>query len=209
MGGHQEPLLDPVRRLYEESLQAHGTTSRAVGWNDEASQRLRFEKLAAVIASGESALRVNDLGCGYGAMFDFLAARFGDRLAAYHGIDISGEMVAAARARVRDARASFAASDTLHDDADYTFASGTFNVRMDASEEQWTAHVEASVLAMAAKSRKGLAFNLLSTYVDWRAERLYYADPCHFFDFCRRRVSRFVTLLHDYPLYEWTILVRT
>ena len=26
--------------------------------------------------------------------------------------------------------------------------------------------------------------------------------------FCRERISRYVTLLHDYPLYEWTIAVR-
>jgi hypothetical protein len=37
---------------------------------------------------------------------------------------------------------------------------------------------------------------------------LYYADPLFFFDYCKTRFSRFVTLIHDYPLYEFTILVR-
>ena len=37
---------------------------------------------------------------------------------------------------------------------------------------------------------------------------LYYADPCELFDRCKRRYSRNVALLHDYDLYEFTILVR-
>jgi hypothetical protein len=37
---------------------------------------------------------------------------------------------------------------------------------------------------------------------------LYYADPCDLFDLCKRRFSPQVTLLHDYGLYEFTILVR-
>ena len=37
---------------------------------------------------------------------------------------------------------------------------------------------------------------------------LYYADPCRLFDHCKRRYSRHVALLHDYGLYEFTILVR-
>ena len=46
--------------------------------------------------------------------------------------------------------------------------------------------------------RRGLAFNLLTTYVDWRKDDLYYADPGRYFDFCRRELSRYVTLVHDY-----------
>ena len=37
---------------------------------------------------------------------------------------------------------------------------------------------------------------------------LFYADPCWLFDQCKRRHSRDVALLHDYGLYEFTILVR-
>jgi hypothetical protein len=39
-------------------------------------------------------------------------------------------------------------------------------------------------------------------------KHLYYADPCAIFDLCKRRYSRNVALLHDYGLYEFTIVVR-
>jgi len=44
--------------------------------------------------------------------------------------------------------------------------------------------------------------------VDWKQDNLYYGDPFLFFDYCKRNISRYVSLLHDYPLYEWTIIVR-
>jgi hypothetical protein len=39
-------------------------------------------------------------------------------------------------------------------------------------------------------------------------DHLYYADPGEFFEICKRVYSRNVALLHDYGLYEFTILVR-
>jgi hypothetical protein len=39
-------------------------------------------------------------------------------------------------------------------------------------------------------------------------EDLYYADPARLFDHCKTRFARNVTLLHDYGLYEFTMLVR-
>ena len=51
---------------------------------------------------------------------------------------------------------------------------------------------------------------MLSTYSDpdRRRDDLYYADPREMFDICSRRFSPRVSLLHDYPLYEFTIIVR-
>jgi hypothetical protein len=52
--------------------------------------------------------------------------------------------------------------------------------------------------------------NCLTGYSDDDKKRdyLYYADPCRLFDLCKRRYSRQVALLHDYGLYEFTVLVR-
>ena len=61
-----------------------------------------------------------------------------------------------------------------------------------------------------ARVASGFAFNCLTSYSDAHKMRdyLYYADPCALFDLCKRRYSRYVALLHDYKLYEFTILVR-
>jgi len=51
---------------------------------------------------------------------------------------------------------------------------------------------------------------MLTKYPDAARMRsdLYYADPGFFFDYCKRNFSRNVALLHDYNLYDFTILVR-
>ena len=37
---------------------------------------------------------------------------------------------------------------------------------------------------------------------------LFFGDPLFFFDYCKRNFARNVALLHDYDLYDFTILVR-
>jgi len=57
-------------------------------------------------------------------------------------------------------------------------------------------------------SIRGFAFNSLTTYVDYRQDGLYYGDPLYYFDFCKKHISRKVSLLHDADNWEWTIYVR-
>jgi hypothetical protein len=142
-------------------------------------------------------------------MFTYLRERLGTRLSRYYGYDISREMLSAAAQVIDPAQGELIEAAVPTQVADYTFVSGTFNVRMDASEEEWTAYVQERLLAAAKVTRRGLAFNLLTTHVDWREPHLYYADPLAYFEFCRTHISRRVALLHDYPLFEWTLVVRT
>ena len=199
--------LDGIRDLYEGNLAEHGATSKSVGWPDEGSQLLRFERLARVIDRDAAGFTVNDWGCGYGAMFDYLNRGFDAQLLRYTGYDISAEMLGAAKARLADARAAFVQGPEVTSDADYTFVSGTFNVKLQASDAEWDAYVKRQLETMYLRSRRGLAFNLLTSYVDWKAENLFYADPRDYFDFCKTKLSRFVSLHHDARLYEWTMLV--
>ena len=56
-------------------------------------------------------------------------------------------------------------------------------------------------------SLKGIAFNFLTSYVDYRSEILYYQDPAEMLTFCLDNFGKNVKLVHDYPLYEFTIIV--
>jgi SAM-dependent methyltransferase len=200
--------IEGVEALYTGNLGQHGIDSKTVGWPNEASQLLRFEKLAYLLDADDhdGDVTVNDWGCGYGAMFPFLERRLKQRLRRYHGYDISSEMLRAARDHIDDPRAELVESERVTHEADYTFVSGTFNVRLDATYEAWGDYVRSVLREIAQRSRRGFAFNLLTTFVDWRKDDLFYADPAEFFSFCRSQLCRRVTLLHDYPLYEWTIV---
>jgi SAM-dependent methyltransferase len=201
-------LLSEVASYYSEKLQQHGETARGVDWNGEESQTLRFEQLGKIITLSE-AFSLNDLGCGYGALFDFLSAKH--PTFSYLGIDVSEAMVQAAKQRYQDiTQARFINAATPDSVADYGVASGIFNVRQGRSDAEWQDYLEATLNVLNRTSRLGFAFNCLTSYSDENKKRdyLYYADPCKLFDLCKHRYSGQVALLHDYGLYEFTILVR-
>lgn len=202
--------LKQIQRMYSENVTAKGTSSAAVGWTSEAEQKLRFFKLSQIICTEES-FSVNDYGCGYGAFLKFLEKDMRRSVSAYHGYDISEEMLCAAKKVFFDCglhtEAHWIKKDSLQTEADYSFVCGTFNVKFDAKHECWEEFIKEKLREMKKYSRKGFAFNLLSSYVDWKEPHLYYGDPCYWFDFCKRNFSKRVALLHDYPLWEWTILV--
>jgi SAM-dependent methyltransferase len=201
-------LLTEVAKYYSAKLEEYGETPRGVDWNGESGQKLRFEQLCKIIET-ENSFSLNDLGCGYGALYDFLASKKGGF--SYLGVDISEGMIMAARERYKKPiQARFVLSSEPDQVADFGIASGIFNVRMGRTDNEWRLYLEATLDILNQTSRIGFAFNCLTIHSDKDKmhDYLYYADPCALFDFCKRRYSRNVALLHDYGLYEFTILVR-
>jgi SAM-dependent methyltransferase len=205
---HQHGLLSEVAAYYSSKLAEHGATANGVDWNGEESQVLRFEQLCKIV-DPSNPFSINDIGCGYGALYDFLFHRYGSF--SYVGIDVSEDMIHAAKHRYQErSKAHFVLSSEPEQVADYGVASGIFNVRLSRSDDEWQSYLEATLDALDRTSRFGFAFNCLTSYSDADKMRdyLYYADPCALFDYCKRRYSKNVALLHDYGLYEFTILVR-
>jgi SAM-dependent methyltransferase len=199
-------LLTPLIGVFDRRLAEWGATARGVYWRSEDGQKLRFDIMARVFEGDEGPFTVNDLGCGYGAFFDYLAPRLGHRLARFVGIDISPAMIQEAQTRVRDPRAVFVRGLAAAEDADYSFASGTFNMCLESKPAEWLLYVEASLAHLFAHSRKALAFNMLAGTGKAR-EGLYYADPAHFVVFCQGLGAK-VQMATGYPLEEWTIFAR-
>jgi len=208
MGQSIPEILGEVADYYSEKLAQYGQDPRGVDWNSEESQWLRFQQLSKIIDRSNS-YSINDLGCGYGALFEFLSQS--DKHFDYFGIDVSADMIDAAIKQFNGSRnAHFIVAGEPPHIADYGIASGIFNVRQTRSDEAWQAYLESTLDRMNQSSRIGFSFNCLTRYSDPEKMRdyLYYADPSALFDHCKRRYSRNVALLHDYELYEFTILVR-
>ena len=71
----KDTLLSEVATYYSEKLAEHGETPRGVDWNGEESQALRFGQLCKIIDPSKH-FSINDLGCGYGALYDFLTNKY-------------------------------------------------------------------------------------------------------------------------------------
>ena len=200
-------LLAGIAHYYSGRIREFGIQARGVDWNGPEGQVLRFEQLCRVLPD-DVTFSVCDLGCGYGALLDYLQSRY--RCVVYYGLDVSEAMVEAARARYIGMTEVKFDIGAVPSKADFCLASGIFNVRAGATNDLWESHVANVLVAMDRASMCGFAFNCLTSYSDPERMRadLYYGDPCKWFDFCKRSFSRNVALLHDYGLYEFTILVR-
>lgn len=202
-------ILSQTEAYYTAKVREHGATAPGVDWNSEESQQLRFRQLLRLVEGGPQPFSLNDFGCGYGALAGYLRAQ--GYTFSYHGVDLSVEMVKQAQARYGHLPyCRFSTTVEALPLADYTIASGIFNVKLDTPDEEWKAYLLATLDQLAACSTQGFAFNVLTKYSDTERMRadLYYADPCFLFDRCQQRYSRWVAVLHDYGLYEFTLLVR-
>ena len=201
-------IMEDVSAYYTDKLEAFGNTPKGVDWPDHEGQLLRFAQLSKLFGE-EDGFTVCDIGCGYGAFAEYIQSRF--RIAEYIGIDLSKAMVEASGSKFKDVKGvNFTVASRPTKPVDYCVASGIFNVRLKHSDEAWKEWILESLETMNEFSKRGFAFNALTSYSDKEFMRpdLYYADSKELFDICKRKYSRNVALLHDYDLYEFTILVR-
>lgn len=201
------PNLDHVKSYFDKRIQEHGASPRGSDWNSEASQNIRFDQLLKVV-NGQS-FSLLDYGCGYGALADYLLTKGFE--VDYHGYDILESAIETARqAHMDQPRRSFFAEKSHVPACDYAVASGIFNFRGEQSFKDWTEYVLGVLHEFNQFSIRGFSSNFLTRYSDADKMRpdLYYADPGFLFDYCKRNFSRNVALLHDYGLYDFTILVR-
>ena len=199
-----------LSEYFSEKLEVFGATPKGVDYNGSEAQERRFEQLVKVI-NHTYPFSIIDYGSGYGALFDFLNQQ-GWQFE-YYGIDVVEKMVLAGREAHRQyLNAHFTTDEREVPVADYLLAGAIFNIKLEESYEGWRDFIIQTLGRMNALCSKGFSFNMLTKYsdADRMAQRpdLFYGDPLFFFDFCKRNFSRNVALLHDYGLYDFTILVR-
>ena len=205
-----EETQKKLDEYFTEKLETYGATPKGVDYNGPEAQALRFEQLVKVINPAQK-FSVIDYGSGYGAMFDFLNQKGWDF--EYYGIDLIEKMVIAGRETHKDfLNAHFTIDEKEVLPVDYLLAGAIFNIKLEASYEEWQDFTLKTLRNMDSLCTKGFSFNMLTKYSDEdrMAERpdLFFGDPLFFFVFCKRNFSRNVALLHDYGLYDFTILVR-
>ncbi|MGD8405913.1 MAG: class I SAM-dependent methyltransferase [Anaerolineales bacterium] len=205
-----EDTQKKLEDFFIERLETYGATAKGVDCSGEQAQSLRFGELVRVIDPSKL-FSVTDYGCGYGGMFDFLHAK-GWQFE-YYGVDLIEKMVVAGRESHKDyPNAHFTSNEKELPVTDYLVAQGIFNMKMDCPYDEWQEMVTQTLPRMNALCSKGFSFNMLTRYsdedrMDERPD-LFFGDPLFFFDFCKRNFSRNVALLHDYGVYDFTIIVR-
>ncbi len=202
--------LNSLRSFFDEKAKTHGAVFQSVDWNSLERQEVVFKQLLNIWINEEESASVLDFGCGYGALLDFMKSE-NYKLSEYVGYDFSKNMIDNAK-QTHSLQQGVIFTSKLDElpQSDYVIAGGILGMKKEANEEEWTKYCLKTLNQMWMLSKKGMVFNSLTIYSDREKMRpdLYYADPCFLFDYCKKNFSRNVSLLHDYNLYEFTILVR-
>lgn len=199
-----------IAEHYRALLAEHGDDARAVQYTDAATQEARFAVLAMV---GDPLTSVLDVGCGLGHLCDYL--RGCGWTGRYVGVDIVPEFIDRANERFADDPRSEAQliepdSFALPGGCDYALLSGVFN----NSRPDNQAFMDRMLHAMWAAAGRGIAFNAMSTYVDYQEQHLFHTRPEAVLTFSKTVLGGHPVLVHDYAVrpggfpFEYAVLVR-
>lgn len=185
--------LSALERHYSSLAREFGDAPQTTQQRDRQTQETRMRRLIEI--ADLSTASVLDLGCGTGHLLNVLGSGY---LGTYTGYDLSEEVLAIARSAHPAARFERREilTEGMADRFDYCLISGTFNNRI---ADNWE-FLTSTLKTLRKGIERGIAFNALSTYVDYFDDHLSYLDPAKVFDFCKREISPYVTLRHDYEV---------
>ena len=198
-----------VAEYYTQKLHSHGATPAGADWASAMGQDLRFALLLR-LCDFSAPFSLNDVGCGYGALLDYLQRHHPGSGIDYLGVDISAAMVACAARRWRDRTGTrFVEGGKAPRIADYAVASGIFNVVPPGAAAGWTEMVAGTLSEMHATARYGFAANFMRA-APGTSDRpgLYRTQPGPWIAYCEGTMDAAVTLVETHALGEFTLLVR-
>jgi SAM-dependent methyltransferase len=206
--GDLDEVHASTQRYYTERIEQYGPTPWGVDWNCAITQEVRFVQLLQV-CEFSAPFSLNDIGCGYGALLSYLRRCHPETKIDYVGLDLSPAMIRYA-SMWRDPRhGRFIVGHISPRRADYSVASGIFNVQLDHSLDRWEGFIAKTLADMRATSRRAFAVNFMAPNSSSQARtQVYRTAPDPWIRFCETKLGSSVDVLADYGLREFTLLVR-
>ena len=201
---------EKIAAYYTGKVKEFGCTPFGVDWTCVATQEMRFVQLLK-LCDFNSPFTLNDLGCGYGALAAFLRRRHGACAVDYMGIDLSKEMVRRAQKRWRAVdRVRFVEGCCSPRIADYSVASGVFNVRLAVSDDCWDTFIRTTLSDLAMTSSRGFAVNFIDRSQHGRrmTPGLYTTSPEPWVKYCIDDLGTDVQVIKGYGMLEFSLLIR-
>lgn len=200
-----------MRNNYAATFCKHGPTPEGVDWGkNHKNAELRLKKMGELILQPVTGkISVLDVGCGYGTFYEHLQNQLAGNFQ-YTGIDLCGDMIRAAKRQHPKATwliDDFMAHNFGQKKFDYIICNGIFTQKFTTSTLEMAEYFKLFVAKLNKLSRRGFAFNVMSSYVNFRVDNLYYVNPAEMLSYLLTKVGRNVRLDHTYGLYEYSCYV--
>ena len=202
-----DPITKALGQHYSEKFSLHGPSSEGVDWgSDESKMFLRYDKMLSVADFGAgNRASLLDVGCGYGGLQRYAIGK--TIYLDYTGIDVAGNMIEWATANLPSG--NFIQGDILDykfdRQFDYVVCNGILTQKLEAAGLEMDQFANQLVRRMFSLCTIAVAFNVMTTKVNYYANNLYYRNPAELFAWCLSEITPHIKLDHSYPLYEYTV----
>ena len=193
---------------YGKLFEKNGPSLDAVASGKKAYKHLRYERLSKVFER-DIEFSIHDVGFGVGSYLEYLSIKYSDRNIVYSGSEVTIEFVNYCeeeypKNKFYNRDLAIRAYKDLYD---YLIFGGTFYHIVDSQKEAFSKFIEAILSNAFKMSKKGIAFNFISEFVDYKYDGLYYQSINSITDYIVNNISRYFTIDHSSPLYEFTVCV--
>lgn len=208
-----------LKNYHQKVFAEHGATAKGVDWNNEEEVILRYDKMLKVIDmdfyKGPAQPSMLDVGCGWGGM----AKRALDIGAPVDitGVDVVEEMIT--HAQTHYPKFNFQTCDIFSlqqtEAYDFVVCNAILTQKHNVSIPEMEKFAKRLIQKMFSLCRYGIAFNMMSTRVNFTVNNLYYQNPIELFTFLLNEVSPRVVIDHGYSslqsgegkYYDFTVYV--
>lgn len=197
--------INNIEKFYESLFMQHGDAPQSCSWTNKYSQIFRFNKLIEIADLRHK--KILDVGCGVGDLYGYLNES--NIMTEYTGVDVVDGMIEVAAKKYANARfwKQNIVEQSIIEKFDYVLMSGIFNYNLEKDEKINFVIMQNMLLAAYDQCINGIAFNFISSYVNYRNDEMAYFSPSDVLDFCIQKLSPKVSLFHHYEKCDVTIFV--
>lgn len=143
---------------YTKNILKFGYTPAGVFWNSEYNQIKRYQELLDLIPDQKEKISLMDIGCGYGAFYQYLLKMNLSRKIIYYGIDINKNLIAECKRNFPNI--SFDEKPSKGIKVDYLLFSGTYNLAVINAINLWEKYILEDLYNYSKFCRKTILLNL-------------------------------------------------
>lgn len=191
--------INYLKDHYNELFLRHKSSYLTAQQSSRKTQEIRMKFLIERVNIKNSD-KILDFGCGTAHFYEFLKKK---KINPYYtGIDIADKIITHNKKVYKyNDKVKFMNLNILNSKRDigkydYIFISGTFNNNV-SNNWIWMTNC---LKYLFKKTKKMLAFNNLSFYVDYYDKKLFYIKPETVFKFCKINLSPYISIYNDYEI---------
>ena len=150
-----------IAEIYNQRFLKLGPSPEASMWFSKKRQFTRFDIIFNEIKllNKNNKRSIIDIGCGYGAFFEFLSERGADDIWSYYGYDVSNEVIKFCKEKYSHGAAFYTGSIPTFT-AEFIIMSGTYNFFPTKDYNSWRLYFYRSLKTLWSKTTCAMIFNL-------------------------------------------------